>query len=124
MLEAFFTFLFKYRPVLYQRGTLTFELPPVWVLLATGVLVVLAVLAVYAVRNQRLTRKQRLIAGGIRLAAVLLLGFCLLRPVLVLATTVPQQNFLAVMVDDSRSMQLADQGGAPRSEIVKNELGP
>ena len=38
----------------------------------------------------------------------LLVLFCLFRPVLVVKAAVPQQNFLGVLIDDSRSMQIAD----------------
>ena len=36
---------------------------------------------------------------------------------------VPQQNFLGVLLDDSRSMQIADVDGQPRSAFVKSEFG-
>ena len=36
---------------------------------------------------------------------------------------VPQQNFLGVLLDDSRSMQIADLDGQPRASYVKGEFG-
>jgi hypothetical protein len=36
--------------------------------------------------------------------------FCPFRPILVVKAAVPQQNFLAVLIDDSRSMQITDWG--------------
>jgi hypothetical protein len=36
---------------------------------------------------------------------------------------VPQQNFVAVILDDSSSMQVTDYDGQPRSTFVTNELG-
>ena len=46
---------------------------------------------------------------------LLLVLFCLFRPVLVVKAAVPQQNFLGVLIDDSRSMQIADwNAGAAR----------
>jgi len=49
----------------------------------------------------------------------------LFRPTLVLKASVPQQNFVAVLVDDSRSMTIADTNGQPRSAFVKEQLsGP
>jgi uncharacterized membrane protein len=41
----------------------------------------------------------------------------------VVKAAVAQQNFLAVLLDDSRSMQIADTGGKPRAEYVKAEFG-
>ena len=42
---------------------------------------------------------------------------------LVLKAAVPQQNFLGVLVDDSRSMQIADRDGQPRSAFVQQQFG-
>src|SRR5581483_7485971 len=61
---------------------------------------------------------------GLRLAALAILVFCLLRPALVLKAAVPQQNFLGVLIDDSRSLQIADRDGRPRSSFVADALGP
>jgi uncharacterized membrane protein len=40
----------------------------------------------------------------------------------VLKAAVPQQNFLGVLLDDSRSMLIADRDGEPRSQFVQREL--
>ena len=45
------------------------------------------------------------------------------RPLLVVKAAVPQQNFVAVLVDDSRSMQIADVNEQPRASFVKSEFG-
>ena len=54
-----------------------------------------------------------MISGGhvAVLAAVLL--FMLWHPALSVATLKPQQNIVAVVVDDSTSMSVADEGGSP-----------
>src|SRR5262249_12721356 len=58
-------------------------------------------------------------------AALAVLLVCLFRPTLVLKAAVPQQNFLGVLIDDSRSMAIADQDGQPRSGFVQQQLnGP
>src|SRR5262249_58299809 len=62
---------------------------------------------------------------GLRRAARAVLLVCLFRPTLVLKAAVPQQNFLGVLIDDSRSMAIADQDGQPRSAFVQQQLnGP
>ena len=54
-----------------------------------------------------------------------MLLICLFRPTLILKAAVPQQNFLGVLVDDSRSMAIADRDGQPRSEFMQEQLtGP
>jgi hypothetical protein len=68
-------------------------------------------------RNQGAARR-RAVLVGIRLATLLLVLFCLFRPVLVVKAAVPQQNFLGVLVDDSRSMQIADVEGKARSAFA------
>ena len=61
---------------------------------------------------------------GLRLALLALLVFCLLRPSLILRAAVPQQNFLGVLIDDSRSMTIADRDGKPRTDFVQQQFGP
>src|SRR6185295_15025762 len=67
----------------------------------------------------------RVVLVGLRLAALAVLLFCLFRPALVLKAAVPQQNFLGVLVDDSRSMSIADLNGQTRSTFIQQQLtGP
>jgi uncharacterized membrane protein len=126
VLDAIFRLLFNYRPVVFQQGD--FRLAP-----TTGSYVAAAVVAVaiaitiltyHAARN-RSDARHRAALVAIRLATLLLVLFCLFRPVLVVKAAVPQQNFLGVLIDDSRSMQIADINGQPRSAFVKqNFVGP
>ena len=54
------------------------------------------------------------------LAALLL--FLLWHPALSVATLKPQQNIVAVVVDDSGSMALADEGGSTRRDAAVHVL--
>jgi hypothetical protein len=38
-----------------------------------------------------------------------------------LKVAVPQQNLVGVVIDDSRSMKVADQDGKPRGDYVKDQ---
>jgi hypothetical protein len=49
--------------------------------------------------------------------------FALLRPTLLLKVAVPQQNFVAILLDDSSSMRVADENGGPRRAFVEDQLG-
>jgi hypothetical protein len=70
-------------------------------------------------------RRDKVVLVALRLALLAVLLFCLVRPMLVLKAAVPQQNFLGILVDDSRSMMIADRDGQPRSQFVQRELtGP
>jgi uncharacterized membrane protein len=84
--------------------------------------------AVYAALTYRRVSRQahgrdRAILIGLRLLALSLVMFCLARPALILKAAVPQQNFLGVLVDDSRSMQIPDEGSKPRGEFITNNFG-
>ena len=61
--------------------------------------------------------------AGIRLAILTVILICLFRPLLVVKAAVAQQNFVGVLLDDSRSMQIADVDGQPRANYVKSEFG-
>ena len=51
--------------------------------------------------------RDRTLLLGLRAALVVVLALCLLRPSLILKAAVPQQNFLGILIDDSRSMTIA-----------------
>ena len=126
MLDAIFRLLFNYRPVVFQQGD--FHLAPTTGSYIAAAVVVAAV--ALTILTYRRTRdggnvRHRVALTGIRLAILLLVLFCLFRPVLVVKAAVPQQNFLGVLVDDSRSMQIADVNGQPRSAFVgQHFVGP
>ena len=126
MLENLFRFLFKYPPLLFQQGDFSWGLSRP-VLLAVVAAAAVAVLALLTYRGVAPTDRKidRAVLVALRLAAVAVLLFCLFRPTLILKAAVPQQNFLGVLVDDSRSMSIADRDGQPRSAFVQEQLnGP
>ena len=124
MFESLFEFLFKYRPLIFEQGELALRAS--WVgFLALGAAAgagYLTLRTYLAVRGNS-QRLDRAVLTAIRIAALGVLAFCLLRPVLVLSSVVPQENFLGVLVDDSRSMQIADRDETPRYEFVRQQLG-
>ena len=122
MFEAVFRFLFKYPPLFFEQGDFVLDLSRprlISVLLA-------AVLGAYALltyrRVARGTGWARTVCVSLRIATLAVLLFCLLRPALILKAAVPQQNFLGVLLDDSRSLQIADSGGRPRSAFIGDNL--
>ena len=124
-LEALAAFLFKYPPQLFQRGRLALApaFPPALLAGAGLAVVVLLVVVLLRVRTPRPVR-DRLVLVSLRTAAFLVLGGCLLRPVLLLSSAVPQRNVLGVVLDDSRSMRLADlDGGETRLDAVRRVFG-
>jgi uncharacterized membrane protein len=126
VLETVFRFLFKYPPLLFQQGDFSWGLsrPVLLVVAAVTALAVLALLTYRGISAADRPR-DRVVLVGLRLAALAVLLFCLFRPTLVLKAAVPQQNFLGVLIDDSRSMSIADLDGQPRSAFVAEQLhGP
>ena len=125
MLEALFRYLFKYRPVVFERGDLVFDPPwPIGVVVAVGIVVGGLAIAAYARTAKRVGRRDRTVLAALRLGAIAVLVFCLTRPILVIATVVPQQNFLGVLIDDSQSMRITDADGRARSEFVREQFAP
>jgi uncharacterized membrane protein len=122
--ESIFAFLFKYRPVVFERGQFAFGAAGFMRVAAivAGVLA-LAAIATYVRTRPRGGERQRFVLGGLRVAVVLLLLFALLRPMLLVSAAVPQRNVVGVVVDDSRSMQIADLDGRTRADAVRALLG-
>ena len=124
MLESLFELLFRYRPVVFQRGEFVFAAPwPVLMVVLCAFAVAVPVVWAYTRVGGPVGRRDRLVLVGLRVAVLGVLLFCLLRPSLRLATAVPQQNFVAVLIDDSRSMRIADEGGEPRGAFVAKNFG-
>lgn len=119
MAESVFELLFKYRPLLFERGELAFSAPPGWLLATGGGLAVLAG-ATYLRARGRAGAGRRGGLAVLRLSLLAVLLLLLSRPVLLIPTIVPQQNYLAVLVDDSRSMRLDD--GVARAGFVEETL--
>src|SRR5580700_5697395 len=121
-----FEFFFKYPASVFSKGTFVFAGGwPLW-LLAIAILAAGVGLAFFVRRN---TAKSARVKGGrsavvwllqTLLASVLLL--LLWHPALSIATLRPQQNIVAVVVDDSSSMAVDDAGSGSRENAAKNLL--
>ena len=124
MLSAVFQFLFKYRPTEFANGKLAFGAPfsVIVLLLAAAAIGVPAVLSYAGVRGKS-TSRDRWVLGGLRATAIVVLLVCLFRPMLLLSAAVPQRNYVGVLIDDSRSMRIADRDGKPRSDWIEHSIG-
>ncbi|HEU4995338.1 MAG TPA: hypothetical protein VFT29_10990 [Gemmatimonadaceae bacterium] len=122
MLEGLFQLLFKYRPAVFAQGDLAFGVAGP---LTLGVVAVLLVAAATVYSYRRIApgaRRHLLVLGVLRGSALLVVLVCLFRPMLVLSAPVPQRNFVGVLVDDSRSMQIKERGGRSRADVVRAAL--
>jgi uncharacterized membrane protein len=126
LMTAVFEFLFKYRPVIYERGELA--LRPFWPWYVNLLLLILGIaLAVLLYRRTARVLRPRWRYGlsGFRLAALLILLLIFLQPVLILRSVIPQKSFVAVAYDLSKSMEIRDgPGGESRLEVQKHLLRP
>jgi uncharacterized membrane protein len=122
--ENAFQLLFKYRPAVFAEGELVFGVAgPLAVALITAAIALGAVVLTYKKVGAHSSPRDRIVLAAIRIAALVLVVMCLFRPMLLLSAPVPQRNFVGVLIDDSRSMQIADGGRTARADVIRNALG-
>ncbi|MGQ0642309.1 MAG: glutamine amidotransferase [Gemmatimonadaceae bacterium] len=121
-MDALSQFLFKYPPYFYQQGTFGFSASRLTTIVVALLAAAVLVLNVIVLRRLRTTGAERPILLACRTAVIVVLAWCLLRPVLVVSSAVPSRNVVAVLVDDSRSMRIPDQAGQPRAAFVRQHL--
>jgi len=121
-----FEFLFKYPASVFSKGTfLLLGSWPKWALFA-------AIAAAAGILGWMLWRRRAQFAHslrGLRIAAIwglealtlTLLLIVLWQPAISVTSLRPQQNIIAVIVDDSRSMSIADTG-KPREQVALDVL--
>ncbi len=123
MFESIFRSLFKYERLVFEQGQFVFGATrSMW--LAAAILGVAALYAVFTYRRlAALTGRDRVVLFITRTALFLLVLFTLLRPTLMLKVAVPQQNFVGILLDDSRSMLINDEQGGQRADFVRSQFG-
>ncbi len=119
-----FEFLFKYRPVVFERGDFSLAVPG-WAVLPIllGLALAVALALRYRKAGPALAARDRWMLGALRTLVFAVLVFALLRPTLVVSTVVPRRNHVALLLDDSRSMRIADDEGRPRGDRVLQLFG-
>lgn len=121
---AIFELLFKYRPAVFEQGEFAFGAPvSVMIVVVLAAAVAVPALATYFRVRGKSAPRDRAILSALRIAALLVLVACLFRPMLLLSEAVPRRNFIGVLLDDSRSMRIADRNGRSRADFVRDTLG-
>jgi uncharacterized membrane protein len=124
VLDSLFQALFSYRPVVFEQGEFRFDLGTGSLVAAAIVgAVAVAVIVTYRGVRGKGRMRDRVVLTVLRVAALGLVLFCLFRPTLIVRAAVPQQNVVAVLLDDSRSMQIPDWQGKARGQFVKEQFG-
>lgn len=116
-----FELLFKYPSTVFSKGQLVLLGSwPLWIL-AISILLGAGIFGWLVwrrrVRTGGLARSA--VVWGLQTAFLALLLLMLWQPALSIATLKPQQNIVAVVVDDSRSMAIEENGSSRRDQAVK-----
>jgi uncharacterized membrane protein len=122
--ESVFEFLFKYRPLVYSKGDFAFAAPQsIATLVVIALIIAIPISLTYAWVTAESTRRDRVLLATSRAALFVLLGFCLMRPSLSISSLIEQRGYVAVLVDDSRSMSVRDDGSRTRAEAARDWVG-
>ena len=118
-----FEFLFKYSRAVYNQGNFVFLSPlPVW-LMWVAMLAAAAGLGVWMWRKGgAATPVRSVLVWLMQSALAVLLLFMLWKPALSVSALKPQQNIVAVLIDDSSSMATKDEGDAARKDRAMQVL--
>ena len=116
--------LFKFSGAQFAQGDLGFQAGPLlYVFAAALVVLVVGFVVVYAAARIYTSDRAKAVSLGLRIPVLGLLFIPLFEPVLVTPDVVPDEQFVAVLVDASASMGLPDgTGGATRMADVRRLL--
>jgi uncharacterized membrane protein len=118
-----FEFFLKYPRSVYARGQFAFlGAWPKWILI---VLIVAAAAALAWLIRDRIARAESVVRGwrvwliwGMQTLMVAILLMLLWQPAITIAELKPQQNIIVVLVDDSRSMAISEDGSTREAQAV------
>lgn len=119
-----FEFFFKYPRSLYSRGQ--FALLGAWPKWTLMVLILAAAVGLAWLIRSRLSQAAPVMRGwrswviwGLQTLLAALLLVLLWHPAITVAELKPQQNIIAILVDDSRSMAISEDGFTRQAQAVK-----
>jgi uncharacterized membrane protein len=119
-----FEFLFKYPRSVYSRGQVSLlGAWPTWVLAL--LIVAVAVALAWLIRSRLATAAPAMrswrawVIWSLQTLLAALILVLLWQPAITVAELKPQQNIIAVLVDDSRSMAISEDGSTRQSQAVK-----
>ncbi len=122
-MDALLRFFFKYGWLTFAKGQLGLAHRPAWWMLAL-LLAAVAGLVWFlylrpGYRMGRATRWELVLLRGMLLGILLLM---IMRPVVVVPSVIPRSSSVAIVADDSRSMQLTDERERRRMDVVREML--
>lgn len=115
-----FEFLFKYPASVFSKGQLVLASRwPAWLLLLLVILCAAGLAYPFIRMHVSLGTRRRAILWSLQAAFVSLLLLIIWQPALSISMLRPQQNIVAVLMDDSRSMAMNENGSTRRDQAVK-----
>lgn len=123
-MERLVQFLSGHERAVFTNGRFGFDARPnVLVVVACALALLALVYFAYVRPRTRLGGHPRLGLIALRSALFLLILLLLLKPVVVVPSVIPRSSTVALVADDSRSMQMADAGGGlTRLEAMRGAL--
>jgi hypothetical protein len=123
-MEQLVQLLFGHERAVFTNGQFGFEVRLNALLLAALILLFAAfIYFVYIRPRTRLARATLTGLIALRTALFALLLFMLLRPVIIVPSVIPRSSYVALLADDSRSMQITDEAnGLSRLDAAKGTL--
>ncbi|MBO0722694.1 MAG: VWA domain-containing protein [Blastocatellia bacterium] len=124
-MDLFIQLFFKHKWSTFAKGELSFANRPSWLLIGLGALALgLLVYFLYIRPGYRLNSQIKWGLVALRATLLALLLILLMRPVVVVPSIIPKSTSVAVLADDSRSMQLGDEKNRRRIEAARELLSP
>src|SRR5215510_3847881 len=117
---SLFEFFFKYRPIVYEKGHLAFQLLGNKWLFFPLALVAVAVAVYFYLRVAREKLSPWMIV--LRSAVFIILLFMVLQPVMNVSQVLPQDSYMAVVIDTSQSMNIKDDGQTSRKDLMLQKI--
>ena len=91
------------------EGNFSFGIPVDFPLLIVGVVLVLVLAwTLYYRTTVEVSSALKILLVGLRSGILIILLLCLLQPVSIVSRVIPQESYLAVLLDNSRSMNIRD----------------
>ncbi len=122
-MDQLIQFFFKHKWSTFAKGQFAFANRPSWIWIALAAFALAALVYFLYIRpGYRINSISRFGLVALRASLLALLLILLMRPVVVVPSVIPKSTSVAVIVDDSRSMQINDENGRSRIDAAKEIL--
>jgi uncharacterized membrane protein len=124
-MDQFIQLFFKHKWSTFAKGELSFANRPSWLLTVfVALAIVLLVYFLYIRPAYRINPQMKWGLIALRATLLAMLLILLMRPVVVVPSIIPKSTSVAVLADDSRSMQLEDENNRSRIAAAREILAP